>query len=317
MTKLSFPLARRYDTRFLLDGTVKVPDVLELSEIGPAPWPLFVDMITKLSHDIAEQSFSNYVIARDRGQPLTAIAAFPSRFFPHYGLMVHKSANIHTPADLVGKRIGMVSFGVNYAMWLRGILTHQYDIACERIHWVEDHEDMSGLEYPRPRRYWIEKSAIVERPVRGLPNAHRALERGEVDAIAAAGGGPPPTAQTARLFADPDAEIRAYVRATGVFPLNTLITLKQSALREYPDLARDLLAVCQQARRHYHAQFERGEEHEHMGTAARLLRELDLFPDEYGLQVPDNRKAIAMGLHYAYEQGLVSRLYEPEEMFAA
>ena len=40
---------------------------LEFLGMGVLPWPLFRDMVTKLSYDIAEQAISHYLIALDQG----------------------------------------------------------------------------------------------------------------------------------------------------------------------------------------------------------------------------------------------------------
>ncbi len=50
-----------------------------------------------------------------------------------------------------------------------------------------------------------------------------------------------------------------------------------------------------------------------MGLAPRELFDMGLFPDEYGLE--PNRAAVRMMVQYCYEQGLIRRLYEPDELF--
>src|SRR5712692_1512040 len=103
---LTFATARRYDTKFLLDGTVRVRDYdIKYHDAGAAPWPVFRDMVNSIPYDIGEQAFSHYLIAKDLGKPLTAIAAFPSRVFPQLGVVVHEASGIKEPLDLVNKRV--------------------------------------------------------------------------------------------------------------------------------------------------------------------------------------------------------------------
>ena len=84
--KVTFATRWRYDTKFLMDATVKIEgfDLVSLDYKGPGGLTDFMrDMVTELSYDIGEQGFAHYVIARGQGKPLTAIPVFPSRFFPH------------------------------------------------------------------------------------------------------------------------------------------------------------------------------------------------------------------------------------------
>jgi len=315
----TFPIARRYDTRFLLDGSVEIEggDV-ELHEIGGLPWPVFRDMITSIPHDVGEQAFAHYLIAKDQGKPLTAIPAFPSRFFPHYGFVVNRRSGIEEPRDLVGKKVGVLGFGANPAVWMRGILTHQYDVPVERIVWVEDVEDplFGDLAYPRSKRFQVERvPGLVSQllvPGRDMRPVEL-LERGEIDALIAPAGGPPRTERTRSLFADPAAEIRGYAAETGVFPINTVITLRQSSVERYPELPKRLLSALHSARRLYNQEVAAGRETDHMGIETGLLRDIGFLPDDYGLAA--NRAAVRMMIQYCYEQGVIRRLYEPEDLF--
>ena len=113
--KLTFTTGRRYDTKYLLDGTVRVRGYeIAYDDPGSLPWPRFHDMVTKLSFDIGEQAFSHFLIAKDQGKPLVAIPAFPSRFFPQLGFTVADRAGIAEPEDLIGKRVGVLGFGYKH-----------------------------------------------------------------------------------------------------------------------------------------------------------------------------------------------------------
>ena len=303
---LRFTTGRRYDTKFLLDGRIKVKGFeLEYHDAGPAPWPVFRDMVTTISYDIGEQAFSHYLMAKDQGKPLTAIPAFPSRFFPQMGFTVNRDSGIKEPLDLVGKRVGVAGFGYNPAAWMRGILAHQYDVPVEKIIWVEDAEDrfLKGLNYPRSRKFTIEKG----------DNLAALLARGEIDANIPPGAGSPADERTRKLFDDPYGEVRAYLKATGVFPINTVITIKEETVKAYPELPARLMGALHEARLLYHEEVSSGKETNHMGIETGALSNLGLFPDRYGLE--PNRQAVRMMIHYCHEQGLIRHLYEPEDLF--
>jgi 4,5-dihydroxyphthalate decarboxylase len=327
---LTFVTGARYDTRFLIDGSVPVRGLdVDVIDAGSAPVPAtvgravfqtrpekryagapfaaFHDMITSIPYDIGEQAFSHYLIAKDQGKPLTAVPAFPSRFFPQLGATVRLGGPdpIRTPLDLVGRRVGVPGFGYNPAVWMRGILAHRYGVPVEEIIWVEERSDplFAGLDYPRPARYTVERADnLLER-----------LLAGDLDAILPPGGGPPVDQRMGKLFADPLAECERYVRDTSVFPINTVITLKQSALERHPDLPARLMEALGTARERYQADVAAGTEDDHMGLATRWLGDLGLFPDRYGLEA--NRAAVQTMIDYCYEQGVIRTRFEPDELF--
>lgn len=312
--RLTFTTGMRYDTKFLLTGQVLVRGVdIHYTNAGQAPSANFHDMVTKLSYDIGEQAFSHYLIAKDMGKALTAIPVFVSRFFPFTGAIVSRKANISRPQDLAGKRVGVSSFGYNPAVWLRGMLQHHYGVAADQITWVEDKDQphFAGLGNPRPAWFRVEEQVgISDLLRRGSPEP---LESFGLDAIFAAAAGPPLTEYTRQLFQDPYPEIRMYLEATGVFPINTVITLKLDAVRKYPHLPAQLMGAFREAKLLYQAEVLAGSETDHMGLDLGVLREMGLFPDEYGIE--PNRRAIKMMIQYCYEQGLIRTLFEPEDLF--
>lgn len=316
--KLTFATRRRYDTTYLLDGTIRVKgyDIEYLDYRGPGGLTTFFrEMVTTLPYDIGEQAFAHYLIAKDRGKPLTAIPVFPSRFFPHFGVSVTKRSGVQSPQDLVGKTVAVPDWGFNPGVWMRGILTHQYDVPVEKIRWLENEEEplFRGLDYPRSPRFEIRKVRVDDDgPAHGfLP----AMERGEVDAAFLAAGGMGPTGGTRKLLEDPYREVRAYVADTGIFPINTLMTLKQEVAEAHPDLAPSLMEAWREAQRLYQQEMERGGERDHMGLDVAILREIGVFPEAHGLEA--NRQNVRLMVQYCYEQGLITTLFEPEDLFVA
>jgi 4,5-dihydroxyphthalate decarboxylase len=319
-TPLTFPTAGRYDTRFLLEGAVPVRGFeVSFLPVGPAPWPLFRDMLTELSYDIGEQALSHYLVARDQGVPLTAIPVFPSRFFPQLGITVNARAGIEKPADLAGKRVGVVSFGYNPAAWLRGILEHYHGLDPTSIVWVEDADDpfFGTLRYPRPDRFRIERMAGLAESLFDGPRMQpvAALEDGRLDAFIAPGGGAPCTERTRPLFPDRAGVVSDYVRAGGPLPINTVITLRRSTVDRHPELAAALYAAFVEARSRYQAEVAGGREADHMGIPTTQLRELGCFPDAYG--VAPNRQALETLIGWCHAQGVTRRAAAVEELFEA
>ena len=313
--KISFSIGKRYDTQLLIEGAISVEGYdVTYPYVGEAPSRSFQSMITDLPYDVGEQAFAHYLIARDQGKPLTAIPVFPSRFFPHLGVSVRRDSGIKNPSDLVGRRVGAPDFAYNPAVWMRSILQHQYEVPIQKILWVEDSHQpfFRGLPYPRPKQFQIEQIDVAARgkPYHGWGSV---LDDGGVDAIFMASGGMPPSEESTKLFPDWEKEVRAYVQTTGIFPINTVITIQESVVARHPELPGRLMAACQEAKEKYQRQPVMDPAGDHMGLRESVLQSMGLLPNQYGLK--QNRSAIRMMIHYCYEQGLIRKLYEPEELF--
>jgi 4,5-dihydroxyphthalate decarboxylase len=289
----------------LAEGRVKVKgfDV----EFTPHPTgtvsTVFNEMLHNLAYDIVDIPFANYVIGRDLGKPLTAIPAFPTMFCPILGPMVNRKSGIKTVGDLVGKRVGVSGFAFNPAVWVRSIFMHHYDLDIEKITWVEgEPNSLSGVPFPRPSRFTIEKGG----------NLMEMLRSGQIDANFMSDGGLEPDDTIDRLFQDPLVEIRKYVDATGVLPINSVITIKEDVLKANPGLDRALTDAYNEAWKVYID--ESPDDGKHMELPIGSFRKAGLLPPPQGFKA--NRKAIRMMIVSLYEQGLIRNLFEPEELFA-
>jgi 4,5-dihydroxyphthalate decarboxylase len=262
-----------------------------------------------LTYDLVEMPISNYLIARDLGVPMTAIAAFPSLAFPQEGTFINRHSGIQGVDDLIGKRVGVNGFGYNPAVWLMGMLSHQYDLPVEQITWVEDYDWATAplspcqLPYLRSRRFTIEQA-------KELP---KRLEAGEIDAIILPAVGMPQSDNVGRLFPDFVGEIKKYVEATGLFPMNTVVTIKEESVRAHPGLAQAVADAHREAWRIYEK--EAPDDSKHSQIPVSELRAMGLFPRPEGPQA--YRNEVREMVHYCYEQGLIRRLVEPEELFVA
>ena len=314
-TTVSAALGDRYDTRYLIDGSQSVEGfTLEFADVGKHPWFGFREMVTNLPWDIGEQALSHYIIARDRGKPLTAIPVFPSYFFPLMGAVVRRDAGIDVPRDLEGRRVGVMGFGYNPAVWLRGILSRHYGVDTTKIIWVEDDEDrfLGGLNYPRGTEFRIERIGAFNslHEPGSEPGGVAALEAGKIDAFFAPAGGPPLSAETKYLFPDRLEACREWYAATGVFPINTVVTLRTESVEKYPELAPSLFDALVAARARYHVETA---DPEHLGIPLEFLRAEGLFPSRYDLDA--NRMAIEMMLDFCAEQGVISDRPTADSLF--
>ena len=276
-----------------------------------------MDMLTDLPWDVGEQAFSHYLIARDAGVPIIALPIFQLRFLPHFGLVVNRRAGIETPQDLVGKKVGAPDWGFNPAVWLRGILAHQYNVPLEKVTWCESEATplFPNVSYPRSSRYEFikvkppEDVRLSQKESYGMPIL---LDQHKLDALSMAGFGAS-TENAKRLFSDPMEEARQYVADTGLIPINTLFVIKEESAERFPDLAPAIIQAIAAASKSYAAEIASGATENDTYVPVKFARELDLYPFKQGLS--PNMRAVQMMITYCYEQGLIKKLYQPEELF--
>src|SRR5215470_7779098 len=119
-------------------GEVKV-DGIDLNFIAiEQPRPIFDRMAGGEEFDVAEFSSSEFIQRFANKQcPFVAIPIFPSRSFRHGFIAIHRKAGIAKPKDLEGKRVGVPLYTMTAAIFIRGLLQHEYGVDLSKIHWVQ------------------------------------------------------------------------------------------------------------------------------------------------------------------------------------
>jgi 4,5-dihydroxyphthalate decarboxylase len=240
----------------------------------------------------------------------TAIPIFVKRMFRHSYIYVNKRAGIRMPTDLNGKRIGVQTWFTTTALWARGILEEEYGVDLRSITWVANwHEQLGHWQAPS----WL-KLAIAP------PGAklHDLLVAGDIDAGI--------TTETWAPFGHPDIDFllpnyaeeeRVYFKKTGFFPIQHTLLIKTAVLEKYPWVAMSLFDAWQESKQECYRWLERQRVHM-TGLWYRSLWEEERAvagPDPYVWGFKNSRAELDKMLEYSRKQGLVSRRFEPEEMF--
>ncbi len=297
--------------RPLKEGTVR-PDGIDLKVVTAMDSPTrHWRFLRNREFDMAEVSCSSYIAARDNGLPFRAIPVFPHRRFRHGFVFVNTSKGIHKPADLVGRRVGVKFFLNSAALWLRGILQHDYGVPFRSIDWsVELDEDVDATPPQGVRITRVPKGrTIVDM-----------LVAGELDAVLHPDLIEPlrdRDPRVGRLFPAYKTEEAAWFKKTGIFPIMHVLGLRQEIVEKYPWVPVNMFIAFEEAKRVAMARMENPrivplawyreaweEQQEILGPD----------PWEYGL-TPRNRQTLETLVGYSHEQGLIRRRIPLEELF--
>jgi 4,5-dihydroxyphthalate decarboxylase len=261
---------------------------------------------------------------------MIALPVFPSRRLFQTELSVHVDSGINEPGDLVGKRLGVAEYQQTAALWIRGILEHDFGVSQFKIHWhMERSEAMShgGATSFKPppgisfNRIAPNKSLASTLLNNELDAAHvaspwvlraNALDRSS--RITASGGD---WSKIKPLFRDRIAEGARFFKTHAFLPANHAYIIRGDIYRKHPWVAFNLYTAFINAKEYF-----RGKLFDKIPTALFFGREYlsmtqDIFGDDpfpYGIKA--NAAMLDTIIAYSYEQGLTARKMKIEELFA-
>ncbi len=130
----------------LYTGEVK-PDGIDLNFIAiDQPRPIFDRMSGGQEFDVAEYSISEFTQRfANKACPFVAIPVFPSIAFRMGFIAINKKSGIKTPKDLEGKRIGVPLYTMTAAIFINGMLHHEFGVDLSKVHWVQSAMNDRGL----------------------------------------------------------------------------------------------------------------------------------------------------------------------------
>lgn len=308
-----------YDrTRPILDGRVKV-EGCAVTYLPLYPEEIFFRAFRYQEFDICELSFSSYLRTVANGtSSYVAIPAFVSRIFRHSGIYIRRGAGIETPANLRGKRVGLPEYQITAVVWMRGMLQHEYGVAPREIRWWSGGQEEPGRHERTPLKP-IPGIDITE--LEGNQTLVSMLRNGELDALFTARA---PSSflrgesHIGRLFPNTRQAEMAYFKKTGLFPIMHLVGIRKTLLAQYPWLATSVYKAFCEAKAL--AMRDLRDVNALMVTLpfleAETLETMSAMGDDfwrYG--VHENIGEIEALTQYAYEQGLVDRKLNAEDLF--
>ncbi len=309
-----------YDrTRAIKDGRVPV-EGCAVTYLPMEPEEVFHRAFKFQEFDVCELSFSSYLRSIDSGNPVyLGIPAFVSRVFRHSGIYIRTDRGIKSPADLKGKTIGLPEYQITAVVWQRGIMSDEYGVKPNDIHWRQGGQEQPGRTERTPL---APIPGLDLKPIPSDKTLSGMLLSGELDGLFTARAPSPfinKAPNVGRLFPDYRNVEKAYYKKTGMFPIMHLIGIKRTLVDKHPWLPASLYkAFCESK---VYAMKEVREINALPVTLpwleAEALETMQLMGDDfwrYG--VAENAKEIDAMTRYSYEQGLVKRKLSAEDLFA-
>jgi 4,5-dihydroxyphthalate decarboxylase len=312
---LKIAVAEHPHTSAIRDGSIPIEGVEpEFVTVKPQIGA-FRRMVRDVEFDVCEIAPTTYIIARAYGAPFVALPIFVVRRFHHAGILVRPDANIRTPKDLEGKKVGVRAYSVTTGVWLRQVLMDEFGVDNSRVTWVvDDEEHVTQLPLPSNVIHAPEGSSLADMMADGR------LQAG-VEAAAGIGRTGNPTGGWQEVEANyPDllpnaAELeKEYYQRTGIYPMHGTIVVKDSVLAEHPWVAKSIYDAFLRAKNEWLARLDAGEATSAGDKKYLKLREIvghDPLP--YGIEA--NRKTIEALESTAFKQGLTPRRMSMDELF--
>lgn len=292
-------------TKALKDGSVTPHGfAFDFEEVSPII-QAFRRMVRGSEFDISEMAITTYLCARANGKKITALPIFLVRAF-HHGAIVHNTTlGITNPKDLEGKKVGVNrGYTVTTGVWARGVLQHEHDVDLSKITWVLS-GDEHVAEYQAPGNVVsIEKGKKLE----------DMLISGE---IAAAIGVSVDHPDVKPLIADAKAIGFAALEASGYYPINHTLVVRDELLEAHPELAAQIFNAFARAKQAYVARLANNEIAEPTAADVLYKRIMDISgadPLPYG--IAPNRAMLETIMRFAREQGIVTTPMTIASVFA-
>jgi 4,5-dihydroxyphthalate decarboxylase len=317
--QLSIGLTANPRTWPVIDGKAKA-DGIDLIPTVLHPSELFWRQLHFAEFAISEMSVSSLMIAKSRGDDrFVGLPVFTTRRFFHAGILVRRNAGIEKPADLKGKRVGVPEYQQTAALWVRGVLQHEFGVAPKDMEfWMErsparSHGGATGFKAP---------PGVIIHTIPDDKNIGSMMLSSELDAalfyLVDANLIDRSKADLERhpdiklLFPDPVAESVRYFRKTDLFPINHTMVVRRDIAEREPWVVLNVLKAFNRA--NDIADAERTAHVEYHLATGLLAGDAKTPVLRHG--VAANRKTLEAIAQYSTEQGLTPRIIKAEELFA-
>ncbi len=269
-------------TRAMKDGRVS-SDVVTLDYCGPTPAHNgFKAMVRENKFEAGELAIVTFLQAKAYGKPYVLLPAPISGRFQHHCAGFNIDFGDLKPKDIEGKRVGVRTYTQTTALWIRGILRHEYGVDLDKVTWMTL-GDGHLAEYKDPEN--------CQRLPAGSSIPDMML-KGEL-AAALLGEDMPKDPRVRTLVPDAHNAAKAWFEREHVVPINHMFVVHEELSRTRPDVVREIYRMVAQSR----AAAE--------GVPA-------VFPP-LGLEA--NRKGLQLAIDWALDQKIIPHRLTVDELF--
>jgi 4,5-dihydroxyphthalate decarboxylase len=302
----------------LVVGDVR-PEGIDLTlEIGAeGSWPMRADLLRRAVTDPSVQggegSMGAHLRRIDQGdRSFVGLPIFVLRNFTARDLYVRKDGAVKTPADLVGRKIGMYDWFASGSIWYRHFL-RWCGLDPAQLDWTIGNIDPGGA---------LKKPATPPGGVHEAPDGRflgEMLAAGDIDALYSP---PRPKAYdpaegpVVRLFPEFRAIEKRYFAETGAFPPQHLVVIRREVWEANKWIAKSLTDAFTLCNTRF-ATAQRSFPYVSPWLEAELEEtEALMGADFHSYGLAANWKTMEMFCEEAYLAGLTSRVVPVEEYFA-
>jgi 4,5-dihydroxyphthalate decarboxylase len=330
MPKLTLSFISAFNERVepLMNGTVQAEGI-ELIPTYSHPAETFWRQLKFGEFEVAEMSMSSFLIAKSQGADMVALPVFPSRRLFQTELSYHVDSGITKPQDLAGKKLGVAEYQQTAALWIRGILEHDFGVSQYKIHWyMERSEEMShgaatgfkpppGISFNRITQNKSLASTLLDNELDIAHVSSPFVLKANVLDRSSRIGGKGDWSNIKPLFPDRMAEAARFHKKHGFLPVNHTYIVRGDIYKKYPWVAFNLYTGFVKAKA-----VAREKLLEKIPTAlffgpeyAAMTQEM-IGDDPFPFGIKANRAMLDMITDFSHEQGLTPRKMKVEELFA-
>jgi 4,5-dihydroxyphthalate decarboxylase len=270
-------------TKAMKEGSVK-SDLVHLDFCGPTPAHNgFKAMVRESAFDAGELAIVTFLQAKAYGKPYVLLPTPISGRFQHHCAGFNIDFGHLDPKDIEGKRVGVRTYTQTTALWIRGILRHEYGVDLDKVTWMTL-GDGHLTEFTDP--------ANCQRLPKGSSIPQMMLD-GEL-AAALLGEDMPKDPRVRTLVPDAHAAAKDWFAREGVVPINHMFVVHEDLSKKRPDIVRELYRMIVESRAATEG-----------GVPA-------IFPP-IGREA--NRKGIELAIDWALDQKIIPRRLSYDELF--
>jgi 4,5-dihydroxyphthalate decarboxylase len=275
-------LAEYAVTKAMRDGRVS-SDLMTLDYCGPTPAHNgFKAMVRESKFDAGELAIVTFLQAKAYGKPYVLLPTPISGRFQHHCAGYNIDFGHLDPKDIEGRKVGVRTYTQTTALWIRGILRHEYGVDLDKVTWMTL-GDGHLAEYNDPQN--------CQRlpPDASIPQM---MLNGEL-AAALLGEDMPKDERVRTLVPDAHAAAKDWFQRSGIVPINHMFVVHETLSKQRPDIVRELYRMIVESRSLAE------------GVPA-------VFPP-IGMEA--NRKGLQLAIDWAFDQKIIPLRLAVDELF--